>query len=139
MPKPKPTEIIRHEIVLGRSEKDLLEGFLYGSEFNKAAATAVRALSDPTFILAAVSLLAIFHPDLKALLPKNPLDVGETIDAVSLWVEKLKEEAEETGEDWKDKVMWWATLNPLNLPFRVGEEVAEDIIDFNWQNWRSMF
>ena len=135
MPKPKPTEIIRHEIVLGRSEKDLLEGFLYGSEFNKAAATAVRALSDPTFILAAVSLLAIFHPELKALLPKNPVDVGDTIDAVSLWIEKLKEEAKETGED----LVWWATLNPFNLPFRVGEEVAEDIIDFNWHNWRNMF
>lgn len=28
MPKPKPTEVIRHEIILGRSEKELLENAL---------------------------------------------------------------------------------------------------------------
>lgn len=50
MPKPKPDEVIRHEIVLGRSERDLLEGYLYGSELNKAAKTAVDALSDATFV-----------------------------------------------------------------------------------------
>ena len=57
MPKPKPTEIIRHEIVLGRSERDLLEGYLLGSEINKTLGTVVGALSDTTFVAVLGTLL----------------------------------------------------------------------------------
>jgi len=57
MPKPKPTEIIRHEIVLGRSERDLLEGYLYGSEINKALGTVVGGLSNTTFVAVLGTLL----------------------------------------------------------------------------------
>ena len=37
MPKPKPTSIIRHEIILGRVEKDMMETVIAAWSFNRVA------------------------------------------------------------------------------------------------------
>ena len=46
MPKPKPDQVIRHEIVLGRSERELIEGALVAYQVNKIATPTVALLSD---------------------------------------------------------------------------------------------
>tara|TARA_R110002153_G_scaffold62651_1_gene168493 strand:- start:151 stop:528 length:378 start_codon:yes stop_codon:yes gene_type:complete len=46
MPKPKPDQVIRHEIVLGRSERDLLDSALMAYGFNRVATPTVALLSD---------------------------------------------------------------------------------------------
>ena len=58
MPKPKPTEVIRHEVVLGRSERDLLEGALMAYGFNRVATPLVAGLSDVSFIVTVAGILA---------------------------------------------------------------------------------
>lgn len=46
MPKPKPDQVVRHEIVLGRSERDLLEGALVAYQINRISTPLVALLSD---------------------------------------------------------------------------------------------
>ena len=46
MPKPKPDQVIRHEIVLGRSERELIEGALVAYQVNRIATPTVALLSD---------------------------------------------------------------------------------------------
>mgnify|MGYP003661606864 FL=1 len=46
MPKRKPDQVIRHEIVFGRSERDLIEGALMAYQFNRVATPTVALLSD---------------------------------------------------------------------------------------------
>lgn len=58
MPKPKPTEVIRHEVVLGRSERDLLEGALMAYGFNRVATPIVSGLSDISFVVTVAGILA---------------------------------------------------------------------------------
>ena len=47
IPKPKPTEIIRHEIVLGRSEKDLFESLVLTQGVKATLPPLVSAAQDP--------------------------------------------------------------------------------------------
>ena len=46
MPKPKPDQVIRHEIVFGRSERELIEGALVAYQVNRIATPTVALLSD---------------------------------------------------------------------------------------------
>ena len=46
MPKPKPDQVIRHEIVFGRSELELIEGALVAYQVNRIATPTVALLSD---------------------------------------------------------------------------------------------
>jgi hypothetical protein len=46
IPKPKPDQVIRHEIVFGRSERELVEGALVAYQVNRIATPAVALLSD---------------------------------------------------------------------------------------------
>ena len=46
MPKPKPTQIIRHEIVLGRAEKEIVKDGLLAYQINKISTPLVALLSD---------------------------------------------------------------------------------------------
>ncbi len=57
MPKPKPDKVIRHEIVLGRSERDMLEGWFSSMTFNNVATPAVNLMNDVTGMVTFLSLL----------------------------------------------------------------------------------
>ena len=50
MPKPKPDNIIRHEIVLGRSERELLDTMVTANTANKILTPLVAGMSDVTFV-----------------------------------------------------------------------------------------
>jgi len=57
MPKPKPTEIIRHEIVLGRREFELFETLSSATAVNRIAEPIVEILKDGTALLAVAGIL----------------------------------------------------------------------------------
>ena len=46
MPKPKPDQVIRHEIVLGRSERELISDGLMAYQINRISTPLVALLSD---------------------------------------------------------------------------------------------
>jgi len=46
MPKPKPDQVVRHEIVLGRSERELISDGLLAYQINKISTPLVALLSD---------------------------------------------------------------------------------------------
>ena len=50
VPKPKPDNIIRHEIVLGRSERELLDTLVTANTANKILTPLVAGMSDVTFV-----------------------------------------------------------------------------------------
>lgn len=46
MPKPKPDQVVRHEIVLGRSERELISDGLLAYQINRISTPLVALLSD---------------------------------------------------------------------------------------------
>tara|TARA_R110000787_G_scaffold70102_2_gene155841 strand:+ start:79 stop:468 length:390 start_codon:yes stop_codon:yes gene_type:complete len=58
LPKPKPDQVIRHEIVFGRSERDLIEGALVAYQVNKIATPAVALISDISAMTLIFSIIA---------------------------------------------------------------------------------
>jgi len=46
MPKPKPDQVVRHEIVLGRAERELISDGLLAYQVNKISTPIVALLSD---------------------------------------------------------------------------------------------
>ena len=58
MPKPKPTQVIRHEIGLTRDTKELVEGVVGAYQFNRVSTPVVAALSDVSFLVFLGSVLA---------------------------------------------------------------------------------
>ena len=57
MPKPKPDQVIRHEIVLGRSERELIEGALVAYQVNKISTPLVALISD----VSAMSFICLLY------------------------------------------------------------------------------
>ena len=57
MPKPKPAEVIRHEVVLGRSERNLLSGVAAAYEINRVLDPFVEILKDASALLAIAGIL----------------------------------------------------------------------------------
>ncbi len=60
MPKPKPDQVIRHEIVFGRSERELIEGALVAYQVNKIATPAVALISDVSAMTLIFSAIATY-------------------------------------------------------------------------------
>lgn len=56
MPKPKPTQIIRHEIVFGRAERDLLEPALFSYTARNASKAWFNLTSDMTGVVVSIIL-----------------------------------------------------------------------------------
>ena len=91
VPKPKPDSVIRHELVLGRSERELLDTLVTANAATKVVVQPLVALlSEPK------SLLALF-----AIL--EGLGITDFIPAD--WLEILQEGASETFDDWIDGVL----------------------------------
>jgi hypothetical protein len=57
MPKPKPDNIIRHEIVLGRSERELVDTLTTAYTVNRVASPVVELMSSKTGLLLVLGLL----------------------------------------------------------------------------------
>jgi len=60
LPKPKPDQIIRHEYVLGKVERQLLEQTSTAYSINRVLNPIVAALSDVSFVATMLSLYAAY-------------------------------------------------------------------------------
>ncbi len=89
MPKPKPTQVIRHEIVLGRSERDLLEPIIYANVANKLANPIVEILKDTTAIYAIVTLIELYT-DIDFPIPTFG-DASELWDGIAAGIRTARE------------------------------------------------
>jgi len=58
MPKPKPDQVIRHELVLGSVERKLLDEATTAYQVNKIATPIVNLMNDVTGMIVLLSLLA---------------------------------------------------------------------------------
>ena len=67
MPKPKPDQVIRHEIVLGRSEREIIRDSqtLYAAK--NAAVLATEVLKDATALAALFIIISNYFPGLTFL------------------------------------------------------------------------
>jgi len=76
MPKPKPDQVIRHEIVLGRSERELIEGALVAYQVNKVATPLVALISDGTAMAFIFSIIGSYF-GIKYVLSPGLTEVNE--------------------------------------------------------------
>ena len=91
MPKPKPDSVIRHELVLGRSERELLDTLVTANAATKVIVQPLVALlSDPQALLALFAILE---------------GLGITDFIPDDWLIILEEGASETFDDWKNGVL----------------------------------
>lgn len=60
MPKPKPDQIIRHEYVLGKVERQMLEQTSTAYSINRVLNPIVAALSDVSFVATILSLYGVY-------------------------------------------------------------------------------
>lgn len=89
MTKVPPDNVIRHEIVLGRAERQLLRNTLEAYQFNRFADPIVKGLSDVTFTATIAALLALI--------------LGRALDDIGLdpnWREIVAEMTPEQIKDW---------------------------------------
>ena len=89
MPKLPPNEIIRHELVLGKAERELFRNTLEAYQFNRIADPIVKGLSDVTFTATVAALLALV--------------LGRALDDLGLdpdWREITKDMTPEQIKDW---------------------------------------
>lgn len=89
MPKPKPDQVIRHEIVLGKADRELLKNVQEAYVFNKVSTPIVAALSDVSFV-ATVSLFLGLGLD--RLIGSTGIDPD--------WKEIVKDLTPDQIEDW---------------------------------------
>ena len=100
MPKPKPDNVIRHEIVLGRSEREMLDTAITAVAANRVLTPLVALLSDVSALSAIFILLeATGMIDLIPNEIREGIESGlyETIEqAEDAWekLQRIKEDAE---------------------------------------------
>ena len=113
MPKPKPTEIIRHEIILGRVERDLVETATMAYTVNRISTPLVALLSDisaMTIILSLVATYLGFKYEVPQLIGNEMADLYADFDAQ---FQAAKDKAEAAGESL-------AYQRIGSLPFGIG-------------------
>ena len=57
MPKPKPDQIVRHELVMGRADRELIGGAVAAYQINQVTEPIVEILKDASALLAIAGLL----------------------------------------------------------------------------------
>ena len=82
MPKPKPDHITRHEIVLGRSERELVDTLTTAYTVNRVASPVVELMSSKTGMLLVLGLIL---SQLEKYLPPDWYDM--TNSAIMDWFE----------------------------------------------------
>ncbi len=113
MPKPKPDEVIRHEVVLGRVERDLVETATMAYTVNRVATPLVALLSDVsamTIILSLVATYLGFKYEVPQLIGGEMAEILADFDAQ---YQAAKDKAEAVGESL-------VHLRISTLPFGLG-------------------
>ena len=96
MPKPKPDQVIRHEIVLGRSERELIRDSQTLFAVKNFSSLGVEILKDATALAAFWILFSRFFPDLNFVFPPNA-GSGEILSSAVNQYNAWEEERRESG------------------------------------------
>jgi hypothetical protein len=93
MPKPKPNDIIRHEIVLGRAERQIVRDLQMSYTFNRLASPFTQLSTGGVLFLSASGLLLLDYildnigldPDWKAIIADmTPAQIKDWFEAQNL-------------------------------------------------------
>ena len=95
MPKPKPDQVIRHEIVLGRSERELISDGLLAYQVNRISTPLVALISDVSamsLILGGLATYYGFKFDLGTRAYESGLDIyNDWLIQYNAWKETVSE------------------------------------------------
>lgn len=112
MPKPKPDNVIRHEIVLGRSEREMLDTAITAVAANRVLTPLVALLSDVSALSAIFILL-----EATGMIDLIPNEIRQGIESGVYETIEQAEEAWETGqrikEDAENAARIAAGLSPI--------------------------
>jgi hypothetical protein len=102
MPKPKPDQTIRHEIVLSRPDRELLSDVVVAYQINKVATPIVSLLSDASAMLIVAGLLEAYG--ITDLIPNTVYDdivggIYDTYQGGMAAIEGALEFAEGVGDE----------------------------------------
>ena len=67
MPKVKPESVIRHEIVLGRADRQLLAGAVAAYQVNRISTPLVALMSDVSAMYVLATIVELFGKDIEWL------------------------------------------------------------------------
>lgn len=118
MPKPKPDEVIRHEIVLGRTEREMMETVIAGITFNRVATPTVALLSDVSALSAIILIL-----EATGIIDLDRGIFGELLDQLSAGAFSTFQELQEAADKAIEAAE--AAVEFAEDPLKAKEKVAK--------------
>tara|TARA_R100001463_G_scaffold50763_2_gene101242 strand:- start:2000 stop:2443 length:444 start_codon:yes stop_codon:yes gene_type:complete len=115
MPKPKPDQVIRHEIVLGRSERELISDGLLAYQVNRISTPLVALISDVSAMSLILGALATYY-GFKFEIPQQGYDSAlELYNDFRIQYDAFKETVTEITPDPIGQIL--SILIPTYRPF----------------------
>ena len=118
MPKVKPDNVIRHEIVLGRSEREMLDTAITAVAANRVLTPLVTLLSDVSalsaifILLEATGMIDLIPNEIREGIESGALDTIEKAEEAWEKIQRLKEEAENAARI----AAGLSPLSPIPMP-----------------------
>ena len=118
MPKVKPDNVVRHELVLGRSERELLDTAVTAIAANRVLTPLVALLSDVSaltaifILLEATGLIDLIPDGIRQGIESGVFDSIEKAEEAWDSTQRLKEEIEHTAR----VAAGLAPISPLPMP-----------------------
>ena len=119
MPKVKPDQVIRHEIVLGRADRELLSGAVAAYQVNRISTPLVALMSDVSAMYVLATIVELFGKDIEWL--PTIADVPEGLEwladqAAEYNAYRAQAQANPEGEDRPKPTTlgaaWYNLMNP---------------------------
>jgi len=119
MPKVKPDQVIRHEIVLGRADRELLSGAVAAYQVNRISTPLVALMSDVSAMYVLATIVELFGKDIEWL--PTIADVPEGLEwladqAAEYNAYRAQARATPEGEDRPKPTtlgaVWYNLMNP---------------------------
>ncbi len=99
MPKPKPDQVIRHEIVLGRSERELISDGLLAYQVNRISTPLVSLLSDASAMGLLFGAIATYYGFKFDVIPGAYNTTLEMYNAFMVQLKNYYDTVQEVRED----------------------------------------
>ena len=118
MPKVKPVNVVRHELVVGRSERELLDTAVTAIAANRVLTPLVALLSDVSaltaifILLEATGLIDLIPDGIRQGIESGVFDSIEKAEEAWDSTQRLKEEIENTAR----VAAGLAPISPLPMP-----------------------
>ena len=120
MPKPKPDQVIRHEIVLGRSERELISDGLLAYQVNRISTPLVALISDVSAMSLILGGLATYYGFKFDIIPS----AGQSaLDLYNDWLIQYNAWKETVGDIRSDPIGEILNLLIPNINFNPGGRI----------------